>query len=301
MHKPVASRSLLVWLGAFAGAMLAGCQPPPPLNLHGTLYFEAGPYLGEFRLSTGDAMPVTNLGDWRIQRVSEFQQGELLLSVTNIVDDRRRYRIMRFDPETLHETPLIGGQAGQFLPASATLVYYAGHELVSAPRADIRGGARVVRSFGWRMPPHLVPVGNAGVLFGTPGGSVYRWDPESGTSERLDALTERCELQGAVWMADREQLVCRARDPDAMAVSLLVVDISGKLVGILPLPEKREFRAVAYLADQRILILNERRRERLTSYSAHPVWAYAMESGRLQRIARNQDLGESVVYRRHQR
>ncbi len=292
-----ARRHPVACLTALLAGAFSGCEPEPPLDLYGSLYFEAGPYLGEFRLATGDAMPVVNLGDQRIQRVSVFEHDELLLSVLAYVEERPHDRVVRFDIETLHETPLVGGQAAEYLAGPAQVAFYAGRDLIVAPRRNVRGGGRVIHSDARREPPTLVAMGDAGLLFAGDDGEIRRYDPATGSTERLEGLSSACELRDAVWLADREQLLCRARQTDRSVPVLSIARLDGQRAGVLPLPEGRAFRPVAYLPDQRILILNERHRAWISRHEEHRVWAYAMDSGRLQRIADDQYLGESAVYR----
>ena len=291
-------RRLRVWLTLLLSVALGACETDPPLELHGVLYFEAGPYLGEFRLATGDAVPVTNLGDQRIQRVSGFDNRELLLSIVKVVDERPRDRVVRFDLRTLHETPLLGAQAGQYLEASNSVLYYLGSQLIHAPRAQIRGGGRAIESFAWREPPLVVPVGEFGVLYAGPDGLIRRYDPTADVTEHLDALSRTCTLRDAVWISDRNQLACQAHPEDEAVPIIVLSDLHGRQSGVLDLPESRQFRPVASLPDLRVLILNETRRPWFSSNDQHPVWAYSMDTGRLQRLAENQHLGEAVVYRR---
>ena len=277
---------------------LAACQKEPPRTIYGSLYFEAGPYLGELQLATGNAMPVTNLGDQRIERVSAFADGDLLLSIRVYVNERRRERLVRFDPLTLQRTQLVGGQSGQYLPASSAVVYTVDDKLLTAPHNNVRRGARLVATFDWGHPPTIVPIGEHGALVADADGPIRRLDPSTASEETLEALSQRCALRDAVWLENREQLVCRSRDQTLGDTALVVVELSGRQMGVLPLPEGRVFRAVAYLADQRVLILNEQRYNWFARREEHPVWAYDMDDGELLQIAENQPLGDSVVYGR---
>ena len=289
-------RILRFALSAVLVAVLSGCEPEPRLELHGTLFFDAGPYLGKISLNTGDVLPVTNLGDQRIRRVSRFDDGDLLLSIVKHVEARPRDRLVRFNPRTLDDTPLVAAQAGHYLEASNTVIYYRGTQLVHAPLAQLRGGGRVIETFTWRGPPHVVPVGDFGALFAGADGAIQRYDPSTNRTERLEALSTTCSLKDAVWLADRERLLCRTVSTvDGVSV-LALVDLDGRRHDALALPEGRDFRPVVYLADQRVLVLNETRRGRTARQTVYPVWAYALDSGRLQRVADNQYLGESAVY-----
>ena len=290
-------RTLCLGLSALLVAVLSACEPEPRFELHGTLFFDAGPYLGRISLSTGDVSPVTNLGDQRINHVSRFDNGDLLLSVVRYVEERPSDRLVRFNPRTLNETPLVAAQAGHYLETSNTVIFYRGVQLLHAPLAQLRGGGRVIETFNWRDPPHVVPVGESGVLFAGGDGAIRRYDPVSDSTERLATLSAICSLDDAVWLADREQLLCRAAGAADGEWILVLVDLEGRRSEALVLPEGRDFRAMAYLSDQRVVVLNETRRARSSRRTAYPVWAYALDSRRLQRIADDQYLGESAVYR----
>ena len=290
-------RTLRLGLSALLVAALSACEPEPRLELHGTLFFDAGPYLGKISLSSGDVLPVTSFGDERIEHVSRFDNGDLLLSIARHVETRPRDRLVRFNPRTLDDTPLVAAQAGHYLEASNTVVYYRGAQLMHAPLTQLRGGGRVIETFTWRDPPHIVAVGDFGVLFAGADGAIQRYDPSSDSTERLDALSTICSLQDAVWLADREQLLCRTAGTADGVSTLILADLDGRRGEALALPEGRRFRPVAYLYGQRVLVLSESRRGRASRHTVYPVWAYALDSGRLQRIADNQYLGESAVYR----
>lgn len=294
-------RILCLGLSALLVAVLSACEPEPRLELHGTLFFDAGPYLGRISLSTGDVLPVTNLGDQRIQRVSRFDNGDLLLSIVKYVDAQPRDRLVRFNPRTLDDTTLVAAQAGHYLEASNTVIYYRGSQLMHAPLTQLRGGGRVIESFNWRSPPQVVSVGESGALFAGTDGAIQRYDPSSDSIERLEALSATCSLRDAVWLADREKLLCRTAGTVGGATMLVLADLEGRPHETLALPEGRDFRPVAYLSDQRVLILNETRRGRTSRHMAYPVWAYALDSGHLQRVADDQYMGESAVYRRRYR
>jgi hypothetical protein len=110
-----------------------------------------------------------------------------------------------------------------------------------------------------------------------------------------DALTERCRLDGSVWINDREQLACQARTQSGDGTEYLLTDLDGNVRGRLALPPGKQFIALAYAADQQVLLLTEPWRT-VFGGERFAVWAYDLITDQSHRILKNQYLGASAVY-----
>ncbi len=75
------------------------------------------------------------------------------------------------------------------------------------------------------------------------------------------------------------------------------VSLDGTIEKTLPLDRDKDFRALSFLPDQRVVIFTERSNNWGGGLPRHHVWAYAMDTARMNRLAKDQYLGDSVVYR----
>lgn len=266
----------------------------------GYLYFGAGKYLGRLDLRTGDSTPVTTFSDLEIQWLSALDSGVLLLSVVATSREAAQSRALLVDPESLRSSEFLVGSAAQYLPEAAGVLYHDGRRLIIAPLASSRSSSRVLPANGANVPAPALSIGGNGVLFyADPSRQrIQRYDLDDGSTETLQRLSGQCVLEDAVWAESRQQLLCRAATTGTDVRHYHWVSPEGEPGETLPLPSDRHFRALAYLADQEVVILNETRQSWLIGRPRHPVWALDLRDGSLHRIARNQYLGRSVVYSR---
>jgi hypothetical protein len=288
---------IAVWI---VTVCLTACAERPQAPLTGYLYFGSGKYLGRLDLSTGNSTPVTVFGDLDIEQLSLLDGNELLLSVVTSRLGRRQSRVLRFDPASSRLSVFLMGSAAQYLPAADTVLYDDGVRLVAVPRRRLRSDGAVLRADSAGNSTLAIAVADDDVLFlrDQDSNSIQRFDLDSGTTRTLTRLSELCVLDGALWVESRDQLLCRALPSATAAPRYRWVSLNGELAAELPLPAGRRFRALAYLPDRQLLILNETKPGWFAARPRYPVWAYNERDGTLQRIAGNQYLGTSVVYTR---
>jgi hypothetical protein len=137
------------------------------------------------------------------------------------------------------------------------------------------------------------------VLFeaGTPENrTIHSYDIETRELANLETLSGVCRLAGAVWIDNRDQLACLSREHSESGSDYLLVDLAGIVRGQLALPEKKDFVALAFAADQQTLVLAEHWTSFIGGADRYAVWAYNFIDGQSYRIVRNQYLGDSAVY-----
>ncbi len=282
---------------------LLSCDSSQHAELNGYLYFGAGAYLGVINLQTGDATPVASVGDLEIEHLSTFDNNELLISVSSSESMRSGRRILRYDPALNYATEFMLGTGARYLPGSNLIIYDNGNQLLAVPRDEVAGVPTVIHSHDRRASIAVVIVSDVQVLVGFKNERepvVLRIDATTGISETLDDLARECDLDDAQWMADEAQLLCKK--PGAVDDELLYqfVDMQGRVHGALNLPQNKRFRAVAYLAEQRAVVLTETWHGWFDKKVKGAIWIHDLRSGETWRLADNQHLGSSVVYRRWQ-
>ncbi|MEO0995932.1 MAG: hypothetical protein AAFX58_00320 [Pseudomonadota bacterium] len=292
---------LLAGVALLALAGLAACDAEPERDFHGYLYFGAGNYLGELSLASGDTAPAASLGDRRIEQISPLRDGNFLLSITEAEPGRAQHRIVRFHPVRRNPITLLVGSGGQYFASSDRIVYDDGTALVSVPRARIQSAPTVIHEHAWRAAAAQVRMADDGLLFQPANGTIRYLPADGDVPEPLAALSRMCRLDDAVWIGTRSRLLCRAPGAADRPAPYRLVSLDGATEQSVPLPEDRDLRAVTYLADQDVLILNESSTGWFSGRETYSVWAYDLDTGQLHAIARNQYLGNSAVYRRRNR
>lgn len=278
--------------------LLVSCQQAPAPDFNGRLYFASGNYVGEFDIALRTSVIVGNRGAATIRNVSSFGEGRLLLAETAVVDGNNVPRISWIDLEVGRAETLYSGVIARYLAEPAALLWDDGTTLhVTGRNRNSHINAEVM-SHGLNQLSAIIGVTEHMVLFevGPPENrTIYSYD--TGTRELLlrEGLTWACQLAGAVWITDREQLACPAQDQDGDHRKYLLVDLDGAMRGRLDLPEGKQLLALAYSDDQHALFLAERW-QTLWGAERFSVWSYDFISGRSYRIVRNQYLGTSAVF-----
>ena len=290
-------RTLLKILAVLVIPGLVSCGGPESSGYHGALYFGQGSYLMRFSLADGSLSVVSQLGDRKIRELGPFGNGRLLIAETTPVNGRNVPRISWMDLQTGQVSVLYSGIAARYLADAGVVVYDDGSRLYSVPQF---GSEETGELFSHRSNEKIDMIALPGgtLLFeaGEAGARViHAWTAADGKSQRLEALSATCRLDGAVWIEDLQRLACRARDAGAPA-GYLLSGLDGEVEHRIALPGKRRFRALAYLDDQHALVLAERWRGLLGGAERTATWAYDLHSGASVRISKNQDLGDSVVY-----
>ncbi len=280
--------------------LIASCDMAEHGELHGHLYFAAGSYVGQFDLSDGSSAPVVNLGDITIDRVGPFIGDDLLLTIREYVNGRETSRILRYNPRRNVSSPLFTGMMGEYLPSSLSVIYDDGSRLLATHRKKAYRDEVVIDAHGYNSRPTVVVLSEAEILFNSVDGDdvlIQRYNVDTNTSQALQDLSKVCVLNGAVWIAESKQLLCRPYAAASQMDGYVFVSLDGSIEKTLPLDRDKDFRALSFLPDQCVVIFTERSNIWGGGRPRHHVWAYDMDTARIYRLAKDQYLGDSVVYR----
>jgi hypothetical protein len=279
-------------------AALAACGPREPSAYRGDLYFGQGSYLMQFSLRDGSLIVVDNLGDKTIRDLSGLGPDKLLIAESASVNRRSVSRISWFDLETGESSALYSGILARYLDKAGIIAYDDGSALHAVPQFGV-GSYEVIFPHRSNQLTTLLVVSGDALLFevGDAGQeAIHAWNALAGERRVLGALSATCRLRGAVWIETLGQLACKERAPAWADADYLLADLDGVVGGKLDLPEDRQFLALAYISGQQALILQETRRGLFGGQEKSAVWAYDVHTGKSTRLARNQNLGSSVVY-----
>lgn len=277
---------------------LAACGSSEQSGYHGYLYFANGAYLMRFSLRDASLEVVTNLGDKTIQDVSKFGESKLLITETALINRKEVRRISWIDVKTGQTSALFSGVFARYLADSGQIVYDDGDQLFVVA---IAGDSSSETIFTHRKNQvYKVIVGPVDrVLFETSDAGLQRihsYDVTTGALQTLDRLSEVCRLEHAVWIDDLEQLACKERSNPANEAHYVLSNLDGDVSGNVSLPEGKQFYALAYVPDQSALILTESWSSVFGGQANNAVWVHNIQSGENRRLAKNQNLGSSVVH-----
>lgn len=278
-------------------ALVSGCESEHEREYWGSLYFGAGSYLGQLDLRDGSVAVLANLGDTEIEEVGSFGDEQLLLSVFGPVNRKDTFRLMNYELDGGGRATLIQGRHGRYLPQPEALIYDDGAHLNVRLYGDSAMRELPVIQHRFGASVRILPVSDTGFLYSIdPDKTISFFDVELQESKPLAELSARCGLDGAIWIAERAAVLCKRQEdvPDYALISL-----DGRVESILNIPDARRFRALAYLADQDALVLTEEWRTLVSGSTKHAVWIYDLKDDGMLRLAENQHLGSSVVYRRN--
>lgn len=291
-HRARALAAIL--LVTLAGACDRNDQP----ELRGSLYFAAGNYLAQLDLRDGSASVVTNLGDVEIREISPQLDERLLLTVFGTVNQQDVHRLVLYDIETNQTLGLVRGRLGRYLPGTKVLVYDDGSRIIAAERIQGSWERSEVVAHRFNAPMRILTISRHRFLYGEAGQSIYAYDTLSKRSIELDALGERCSLDDALWLPDRELLLCRTHDGADDTFAYPLVDLDGTVHGELPLPAERSMHPVAWLPDQGVIVLTEQWSGGLSDRVKSAIWIYRIADDNLYRLVDDQYLGRFAVYRK---
>lgn len=278
--------------------LLQSCERGEQLDLHGHLYFASGNYVGDLDLVKGTSVIVANRGAVTIHDISGFGNKRFLMAETAVVETREVPRISWVDIETGQAETLFSGVAARYLGAHSALVWDDGSRLhVTSRRRNSSVNAQIT-SHSLNQLSTIIDVSDNMVLFETgipEQRGIHSYDVGTRQLQPRETLSAVCKLEGSVWLADRGQLACQARTQSGDGTEYLLTDLDGNVRGRLALPQNKQFLALAYAADQQVLILTEPWRTVLGG-ERFAVWAYDLITGQSHRILKNQYLGASAVY-----
>ena len=275
---------------------VAGCQSDQHQELRGSLYFGAGQYLAQLDLRDGSTSVVTNLGDAEIRGISPQLDERLLLTVFGSVNKQDVHRLILYDKETRQTLGLVTGRYGRYLPGTMVLVYDDGVSIRVAEKIRGTWEKSVIAEHRFNAPMRIMPISADRFLYAEVGKPIFAFDNIAKRSIELTALSEHCDLAAALWIPERDQLLCRSPRPDG-SLEYPFVALDGVVHDSLPLPTNGSYRPLAWLPDQDTIVLTERWRSALSDRLKSAVWVYRLDTGDHYRLLDDQYLGESVVYR----
>ncbi len=264
--------------------------------MRGFLFFATGNYLAQLDLSDGSTSVAANLGDTEIQEISPQLDERLLLTVIENVNQQDMHRLVLYDIETRQTLALAKGRHGRYLPGTKILVYDDGSRVLVAER--VRGTWERTEAYTHRYNAqlHILPISDTQFLYSETGKMVRLYDHDTKRSIELDELGRLCDLDYALWLPDREQLLCRTPG-DHGTYNYPFVGLDGQVHDTLPLPVSKSFQPVAWLPDQDALVLTERWQRWMSDTGKTAIWIYRFEDRSMFRFADDQYLGDFVIYR----
>ncbi len=270
--------------------LLAGCAEEHR-ELSGGLYFAAGNYLAELDLRNGSTRVVTSIGDETIVGLAPHGSERLLLTVYGEVNRQYVHSLVLYDLATKQQLRFFEGRRGRYLPGTDVLVYDEGRRILAKRRQGDTWETIEVASRDYRVPVQIIPVSATAFLYTVGDGPVQLFDIADGTSS-TPGLADRCSLDAAVWVPAFDALLCRGNETVYAFVTL-----DGSVGKPLSLPDGRPLEAVAYAADQDLVIFSERWQSFIGERQKHAIWVHDRDTGETWRLVENQHLGETVVYR----
>ena len=275
--------------------VLQGCESGEQREYRGSLYFGTGAYLGQLDLRNGNVALLANLGDTVIREVAAFGDDQLLLSVFGPVNHQDTFQLMQYELAGGGLATLFNGRHGRYLPGPEALVFDDGAHL----RMRVYGGRAMEESVVARhrvgAGVHILQVSGPEFVYSFDSDTtIHSFDVETGESRPLDALSQQCAVDGALWIARRNALLCKQSGPDG---AYAFVSLSGEVLDALAIPDVGRFQAVAHLHDQDALVLTEAWQTIVGGNTRYAIWIYDLSTGKMVRLVKDQALGSHVVYR----
>ncbi len=287
--------SILAISAVVLTVQLSGCQRQQPPEMRGSLYFGAGNYLAEMDLRDGSTSVVANLGDAEIQEMSLQLDERLLLTVLGRVNHRDVHRLVLFDIESRQTLTLATGRHGRYLPGTRVLVYDDGAALLMSENVSGAWRDTEVLKHRFNAQVRIVPISATRFLYVEVGRTIQVYDKETDVSTALEGLSEHCDLDYTLWLAELERLLCRSPQDDG-TYRYPLVGLDGSVSEELSLPVAKSFRPLAWLPDQDALVLSEKWYRPLSDRPNAAVWVYRLEADEAFRLVDDQYLGNWVVY-----
>jgi len=288
---------IIIALGGLILLQAAGCGKSDHAELRGSLYFVVGNYLALLDLRDGSTSVVANLGDVEIRSLSPQQEDRLLLTVVGSENNKETRHLVLYDLETRQTLTLLNGRQGHYLPGTKTLVFDDGVRIFVTER--IRGNWEKTEVAGHRFNDHIeiMPITPTRFIYRIEDGPFFVYDNTASRSIELSGLESVCRIDRALWFASREQMLCRIRRGEG-TFEYAFVGLDGALHESLPLPADRDFKPMAYLSDQDVLILTERWQSRFANRQKWGVWVYRFDTQEAYRLLDDQYVGDAVLYTR---
>jgi len=184
-----------------------------------------------------------------------------------------------------------------YLPATQTYVYDDGSRLLAASRsADFPTDAEIYRHRLFDATA-IIPVSGEEFLFEVGRQQerrVFRYNVLSGDLLEEQNLAARCELRDALFLPDRDQLVCAgAGNSGEYIISTLV----GEQQSIVSTPGSGVLRALLYVRQLNAILFSEQYTTWLAGERRTRIWLHDLSNGQNSVVSDNQSLGVASVYR----
>ncbi len=280
--------------------LLTSCDDADHQPLRGHLYFAAGNYVGLFDLRDGSSSAVANLGDVTIDHLGTFGGDDLLLTMRVYTNERETSTILRYNARRNQSFPLFPGIFAEFLAGANAVVFDDGSTLWATHRQSGYRDEFVIDDHGHNSKPAVIRMSDTEILYNSVVNDtvlIQRYDAVTDSSQPLSALSSLCSLNAAVWIADANRLFCKTLGATGGTGRYSFVSLDGSSSEAVSLPDDLNFRALAHLPDQDVIILSEISSSWGGGQPKNAVWVYDLASGEGYRIAKDQYLGSSVVYR----
>lgn len=280
--------------------LLAACEPAAPPEISGELYFGSGNYLAVLALRNGNTDIVASIGDAEIQEISPRSERHILLNVFGPVNQRNSHRLVLFDLETRQQLTFFEGRFGRYLLDGQTLVYDDGSRVWATWKRVNYWEKVEVAQHAFNAKVRIVPVSNTAFLYSVESegaAPLYVFDTARNQSTELKRLTSVCELDGAIWIQARNEVLCRSGPSSGSHDSYVFANLDGIVSGSLQLPPDKSFRALAYMPDRDAVVLSESWKTWLSGRRKWAVWVYDIGDAAAYRLLEHQYLGPTVIYR----
>lgn len=281
-------------------ALTGACDRSEPPEGSGSLYFGSGNYLARLDLRDASIDIVASIGDADIQEISEKDEQRFLLNVFGPVNQENSHRLVLFDLESKQQLTFFEGRVGRYLDDGQILVYDDGSRIWATwKRGDDWEKVEVVQH-PFNATVRIVPVSSTSFLYSIgseSNGPVFVFDTGNNESIELGKLSSVCELEGAIWVRARSELLCRARPPEGTDSAYVFASLDGEVTGVVNLPANKAFHAVAYMPDRDAVVLTESWHSWMSGREKWAVWIYDIGTASSYRLIEHQYLGQSVIYR----
>lgn len=276
---------------------LVSCDARQSTEYQGGLHFGQGPYLMRYSMQDGNLSVVGHLGDTVIREISPLRSDHLLIAESAWANERRVPRISWFSLKTGESVDLYAGLHARFLASPNAIVYDDGEHLYAVPQTTGSDNI-VIFTHEKNQLVHLLEATPGLLLFETreAGTRVIRSWHSSGGLQELDALTDACRLNGAVWITPLQRLACKRRAGTFAEAEYVLAALDGTVERPLRLPTDKHFRALTFIEVQNALVLSETWRGVLGKQDQHSVWVQDIRTGESHRLPGDVNLGNSAVY-----
>ncbi|MCJ7558784.1 MAG: hypothetical protein MUP90_17985 [Gammaproteobacteria bacterium] len=280
-------------------ATVGACDNPSRPGPGGFIFFGSGSYLGKFSLGDGSSEVAAYVGDGTVTSVSNYKDGELLLTVRRLVNSRDVQMVVRFDIATKHYTNLFVGNSAVFLRDGEITVFDDGFKLQATRIVDNDRRLTNIYPHDFDEIITITPVSDHALFFQVAKNNdsrVFRYDAASETLEPLDEFSKLCDLEGAVWVSESQQMLCHSPGRFRTESEYRFVAPDGRLGAVMPRPGESEIRPVLYLPEQHLLVITEAWQGIFGGRRKFAVWIHDLASGERYRLVKNQYLGDHVAY-----